>query len=267
MKTSTAFLLCLSSGFTLFGRIAEAGIIAHEGFDYADDTSIIQQDGGMGFTSVWKVTTKDTFARETVKNGWLVLGSGTENALLDSSKSSGASRFFPTYSDSIFYFKFTFKTSKGTLLNPDRLYMILSGDGNTNGWGNIELGTGLYNSIANDSNLPDSNITIRTDSVASGRHTLRLELVDETSYTVVAEISKSVPGKKEKYNTVRLWLNPSLNKIHSPLVAMPIAQNNTLHTINRVSFRIDETEATDQYFLDDIMVSTEWNDLFTPGGN
>lgn len=241
--------------------VAGAAVLAHDTFDYMDGTSIAEKTGGVGFITPWVASAE--LQGQTVQQGAVVFGDGEVNPLANPSQPKGILRTFSNYSGDVFYIKYTFSTGAGTLSDADRFYLVLSGRGDSNGWGTFELGTGLRNSAASNlpAAVPDDHMTVRTHSVSAGRRSISPGLADETPYTIVAEVRKTTSGNKEKYDHVRLWVNPSASDIDSPALADSIARNNTVHTINRAQFQLDETDPGDVYRIHEIMIATEWSDV------
>ncbi|HEY9250056.1 MAG TPA: PEP-CTERM sorting domain-containing protein [Rariglobus sp.] len=254
-------------GLALTSHGLRATVIAYDSFDYTDDSNLAGLTGGTGWDATTNVgwTVNSNITSATIQSGALVLGNGTDSVLTAASTASNATRYLSSaYSGDSLFIKYTFSVGAGTTSNADRFYMTLLGSGNGGGWGNLEIGTGVNNSIAstNAGAVGDNRIAARVEGSSSNRLAASSPnpILDLTSYTVIVEFSKSVSGATNKYNTLRLWVNPTESD-YSSATAKSLTYSTILYSINRINFSLDEVEAGDVFTVNEVMLATTWADV------
>ncbi len=257
MKTQITTLTAIAIG-CLLQSSASAFIVLHEGFDYPDGTSIAGLSGGDGWRNAWSINENITSA--TVQGGNLVIGDGKTSPLVDASKTAAVSRRIQDFDGLTVFIKYTFSLGAGTSADPDRFYLSLWGRGAENGWGNLEVGTGLANGQHSNTAAakPDTQITARAFSTVANRVVNdAISIGDQKTYTVIVELDKT---GADSYNTLRLWINPTAADY---AVAFPqkLTYQHTLGAISSFSIFIDEVESGDVFKISDITLGTTWDDV------
>jgi|GEM_PF-4516917 hypothetical protein len=263
MKSLVRTLSALSVSALLWPVTASADILAYDSFLYPDNSPLAGQSGGGGsWSSPWGV--HKNIASATIQRGTLILGDGSQNPLVDPSKISSAYRSFTSYNGPRLFLKYTFMLGPGTGVDPDRVFVMLTGRGNGGGWGTLEVGTGLNHQFA--AHTPeaktDRRITARVYSTSSHRVANAVAVTDSTEYTVVVELVKESPRLDAPYSQFRLWVNPSASDYDSTPMKQ-IAYRQMLHTVNRVFLSVNETEPGDVIRFYDVMIATDWADVVT----
>lgn len=261
---STLLPVC-ALGLACSSHSLRATVIAYDSFAYTDGSNLAGLTGGTGWDATTNVgwTVNSNITSATIQSGALVLGNGTDSVLTAASTASNATRYLASsYSGDSLFIKYTFSVGAGTTSNADRFYMTLLGSGNGGGWGNLEIGTGVNNTYASSTSgaVGDNSIAARVYQDVGNRVTASTTVGDLTSYTVIVEFSKSVSGSTNKYDTLRLWVNPS-DSDYSSASAKSLTYSTILYTINRISFNIDEVEAGDVFKVNEVMLATTWADV------
>lgn len=253
MKTSRKLFTSALIGLSLCCGTAMADIIAKETFAYPEGTKLAGANEGTGtWAGAW--TVNDLIPSATITTKGLTFGDGTANpSASPSTRLKAARRAFNKFSGDSIYVKFTFSVGAGTTTDPDRFGFFLPNDEH----GGLMMGSGLNGS---GSEIPSNAISARTFDNSKHRIAAKTPLVPDTTYTLVAEWSKSVSGANAPYNRLRFWVDPKADELATaPYKEMTYKELRP--AINMVGFYIADTEPGDVFNVRNIVLASTWEEV------
>ena len=222
-----------------------AEILGQDRFDYVDGSELVGLDGGMSWDAAW--TSAVASAETTIQDAALQVGTGSE--LTDDPNL--ISRKFGYYSgDTLF---FSVKLSAMQNYNSGDFFILWLDTGNTSTSHNtINVGFDLSgNVMARINNGEGNNITYGP-------------VVEGAEYTLVIKLTKSVSGSANNYDSMCFWVNPLPEDSETPDGSLTLDTGR--HGFSWVGVRSVNTEPQDVLNIDNLVLGTEWDDVFTNVG-
>ncbi|AHF93449.1 hypothetical protein OPIT5_27875 [Opitutaceae bacterium TAV5] len=217
---------------------AGATIVATDSFSYTANSALNGASGGTGWTAAWTASSAASVADGSARFG---VGSTAPNG------NEIAYRTFDAQSGDELYVSFTI-TATGHEGN-DFFALWLDQASSTGGGTDTHSGSRL--------NVGMSSGALFARPTTGGTNTIAgSSVIDGTSYHIVVRYSKGVG--LSVFNTATLWINPTSSS-DTPIGAISSASG--LASISAVGFRGVSNEATDRYFVDDLVIGTTWADV------
>lgn len=226
-----------------------AAVIASDDFSYTSGSALNGASGGTGswsasWTAASFVTTEDNTAQ---------FGNGSSNT---PDGNEMAYRTFDAYSGDVLYVSYELTLSP-TTLSGDFFTLWLDSAasvGGTDNHGVSRLNTGVTNGSS-----------FARISSSAARTSTGPTLSASVSYQFVVKYSKSVSGEANKFDTIEWWLNPTGSDYGDPIGTISGTDLSTLLTsISAVGFRGAGNDNGDQFWVDNLTLATEWNDVVIP---
>ncbi|WFB34979.1 hypothetical protein P3T73_12500 [Kiritimatiellota bacterium B12222] len=236
-------LSVLGLGIALNSATVTAAIIAQDDFSYTVDEDLNTQSGGSGWGSNQWIAETSTAANVTLQS------KGAQFTGTDPDSVNFAYRQLDNaYSGDTVYVSYTLELGQ----TPDSDFFALWLDNTTdtnNNHGSSRLNTGLGTADALFSRLHSNKIATNPTPASA-----------DTAYNLVVRYSKSVSGESEVYNTMKFWINPTYDDLSGPGVG-EVTNYSTISNFSYVGFRGAANEGGESYFVDDLVLATEWGDV------
>jgi len=249
-----SFSLAFIFALTLLSQKVEGVIVARENFELATTGTLNGQSSGFGFSAMdpWTAVMGIT---EVVATPDPVGGAavGGNNALqLTGDNDNAIARNVGMSLTGDFYVSFNIRMTGGSVTDNDFVALWL-GEG-------VFVGAPSVGIKANEggSGTEDFMGRISGNQEAYGDEQLQVSgNGDLFDYQLVAFVSKE--GGSTTYNQLQFWLNPSIGDLATPNGTS--TGNIAIESVDRIGFRTVNITG-DSYLVDDIIVSTEWEDNF-----
>ncbi|RRJ95626.1 hypothetical protein Ga0100231_016375 [Opitutaceae bacterium TAV4] len=217
-----------------------AAIIASDSFSYDASSPLNDASGGSGWTSNW---TADAVATTSASGSGVTFGNGSDTA---PNKDELAYRTFATQSGDALFVSMTL-TATGHEGND---FFAL--------WLDNTVGSGNHGPSRLNVGMASGKLIARLSNIA-GLTSTGPAVVNNTSYQLVVAYTKSVPGSDKAFDTLKWWINPTT----AADFATPFGtvSSSGLTSISSIGFRGASNEPADQYFVNNLVIATTWDDV------
>lgn len=216
-------------------------IVAEDPFTYSTGANADGASGGSGWASNWTSLSGVKFS----SSGIVFAGSNANGNEL-------AYRSFAEQSGDTLYIAFTV-TATGHEGNDAFMLWLDASDnlGSNATHSGSRLNAGMLSGL-----LFARPTTSKSDDLTGGN------VEDGESYRIVVAYAKSKPGRTEPFNTVELWVNPSQESQETSIGR--VVSVGGIPAVTTIGFRGFGNEAADHYLVQDLVIATDWKEVFAP---
>ena len=232
----------------VFAMPVHATIIFQENFSYPVG-GLNGNNGGTGFTAAWTAAATATIAAGNIGQASPVLNISGNNV-------AQATRAFGTYNGDNIYVGFFIRWQTGAIATNDTLLLFLDNGAAPS------ASFGITGSTTTD-------FIGRTQLPGAGQTASSGVAAESTNYFIVIRLSKSTSGVGNPYNTISLWVNPTIGSLGSPDATSLVDVTAGLATsLSRLGIYTSGLNVSgggiDHVWVDGILAGDAWTDFFVP---